>query len=87
METNRGEGNRLLDTHLCDLYLRGQIKWEQAVDKAIDVSTIKARLTEARNSVEYWVGLVRSDQLSIELALKQCPDAKALRAALGQPSS
>ena len=87
METNRGEGNRLLDTHLCDLYLKGIIKWDEAMDKAIDASTIKARLTEARNSVEYWVGMVQSKQMNVQTALAQCPDQKELRAALGALAS
>jgi twitching motility protein PilT len=82
METNRGEGNRLLDTHLCDLYLKGVIKWDEAMDKATDPSTIKARLTEAKNSVEYWIGMIQTQQMALETALQQCPDAKALRAAL-----
>jgi hypothetical protein len=57
------------------------------MDKAIDASTIKARLTEARNSPEYWVGMIQSKQMDVQTALTQCPDEKGLRAALAALSA
>jgi|SaaInlStandDraft_1057018.scaffolds.fasta_scaffold37836_2 twitching motility protein PilT len=82
LETSAGEGNRLLDNHLCDLYLRGEIKWADAMDRAIDATSIKARLTEVRNSLPYWISQIDQKRISVEEAMKSCPDPKGLRATL-----
>ena len=83
IEIGKGEGNRLLDAHLCDLYIKGEIRWEDAFERASDPSTIKARLTECRNSLEYWVNLIQNKKMSANDAMKACPDPKALAALLG----
>jgi len=82
IETSAGEGNRLLDSHLCDLFLRGEIKWADAMDRSIDATSIKARLTEVRNSLPYWLTQIDQKRISVEEAMKGCPDPKGLRAEL-----
>ena len=82
IETNTGEGNRLLDQHLCDLYLKGDIRWEDAVDKSADPTSIKARLTELRSSVQYWMTQIELGNLKPTEALAKCPDQNGLKLAL-----
>jgi twitching motility protein PilT len=84
IEIGKSEGNRLLDSHLCELYIKGDVRWEDAYERASDPTTIKARLTECRNSVEYWINLVNSKKISIQDAMKSCPEPKALQQALAQ---
>ncbi len=82
IETSKGKGCRLFDSHLCDLTLQGLITEESAFTIAADPSSFKVQLSERKNSNDYWINAVETGEMSQNAALAACPNPKSLQLAL-----
>lgn len=82
IETSSIEGCRLMDTHLCQLVLLGDISESAAFEQCSDPSSFQARMTDIKNKTDFWVNCVKSGQLTESAALAACPNQKSLQLAL-----